>query len=78
MHFTAPMTIHEDNQGTIAISRNSVLHKRTKHIDIKYYFLRAKTQDGTVQLRYCPTNVTVADILTKPLPKGQFDRAFAI
>ena len=66
-------TIHEDNQGTIAMSRNPVLHKRTKHIDIKYHFVREKTQDGTIELKYCPTNEMVADILTKPLPKRQFE-----
>ena len=70
---TAATTIHEDNQGTIAMSKNLVLHKRTKHIDIKYHFVREKTQDGTVELKYCPTNDMVADILTKPLPKGQFE-----
>ena len=66
-------TIHEDNQGTIAMSRNPVLHKRTKHINIKYHFVREKTQDGTIELKYCPTNEMVADILTKPLPKRQFE-----
>ena len=67
MDCTAPITIHEDNQGTIAMSRNPVLHKRTKHIDIKYHFVREKTQDGAVELKYCPTNDMVADIFTKPL-----------
>ncbi len=47
MDCNTAMTIHEDNQGTIAMSRNPVLHKRTKHIDIKYHFVREKTQDGT-------------------------------
>ena len=70
---TALMTIHEDSQGTMAMSRNPVLHKRTKHIDIKYYFVREKTQDETVELKYCPTNDLIADISTKTLPKGQFE-----
>ncbi|CAB3988823.1 Hypothetical predicted protein, partial [Paramuricea clavata] len=72
MDCTTATTIYEDNQGAIALSRNPVLHKRTKHIDIKCYFVREKTQDGTVELKYCPTNEMVADILTKPLSKGQF------
>jgi hypothetical protein len=59
--------------GAIAISRNPVLHRRTKDIDIKYYFVRKKTQNGTIELKYCPTNEMVADILTKPLSKGQFE-----
>ena len=70
---TTATTMYEDNQGAIAMSRNPVLHKRTKHIDIKYHFVREKTQDGTIELKYCPTNEMVADILTKPLSKGQFE-----
>ncbi|CAB4027048.1 Hypothetical predicted protein [Paramuricea clavata] len=73
MDCTTATTIYEDNQGAIAMSRNPVLHKRTKHIDIKYHFIREKTQDGTIELKYCPTNEMLADILTKPLSKGQFE-----
>ncbi|CAB4003970.1 Hypothetical predicted protein [Paramuricea clavata] len=73
MECTTATTIYEDNQGDIAMSRNPVLHKRTKHIDIKYNFVREKTQDETIELKYCPTNEMVADILTKPLSKGQFE-----
>ena len=62
----------EDNQGAIAISKNPVRHNRTKHIDIRYHFIREAVEDGTVRLTYCPTKDMVADILTKPLPKGQF------
>ena len=35
-----PTLIHEDNQGAIAIARNPVAHARTKHIDIRYHFVR--------------------------------------
>ena len=73
MDCTTATTMYEDNQGAIAMSRNPVLHKRTKHNDIKYHFVREKTQDGTIELNYCPTNEMVADILTKPLSKGQFE-----
>ena len=55
------------------MSRNPVLHKHMKHIDIKYHFVREKTQDGTIELKYCPTNEMVADIFTKPLLKEQFE-----
>ena len=70
---SSPTIIHEDNQGTIAMSKNPVLHKRTKHIDIKFHFVREKIHDKTVELKYCPTHEMVADIFTKPLPRGQFE-----
>jgi hypothetical protein len=70
---SSPTTINEDNQGTIAMSKNPVLHKCTKHIDIKFHFVREKIQDRTIELKYCPTHEMVADIFTKPLPRGQFE-----
>ena len=69
---TTATTMYEDNQGAIAMSRNPVLHNRTKHIEA-YRFVREKTQDGTIEQKYCPTNEMVADILTKPISKGQFE-----
>jgi len=63
-----PTTLMEDNQG--AIARNPVAHARTKHIDIRYHYIREAMQNEIVNLCYCPTEVMIADILTKPLPKG--------
>ena len=45
----------EDNQGSIAMAKNPVGHKRTKHIDIRHHFIRECVQAGTVSLSYCPT-----------------------
>ncbi len=73
MDCSRPTTIHEDNQVTIARSKNPVSHKRTKHIDIKFHFVREKIQDKTIELKYCPTYEMVADIFTKSLPRGQFE-----
>ena len=63
----------EDNKGTIAIARNPVNHGRTKHIDIKYHFIREELVEGVVEIKYCNTKDMIADILTKPLSKGQFE-----
>ncbi|GMF58356.1 unnamed protein product [Phytophthora lilii] len=47
--------IYEDNQGSIALAKNPEFHKRTKHIDIRYHFVREKVEDGQVVLQYCST-----------------------
>ena len=64
----SPTTIHEGNQGTIAMPKNPVLYKRTKHIDIKFHFVRQKIHDKTIELKYCPTHEMVAE----PLSRRQF------
>ena len=69
-----PTVIREDNQGAIAMAKNPVGHKRTKHIDIKHHFIREAVHTGTIVLEYCQTNEMTADILTKPLPKTQFEK----
>ncbi len=67
-----PVVILEDNQGAIAIAKNPVDHSRTKHIDIRYHYIRECVQNGQIQLQYCPTDDMKADILTKPLVRQKF------
>jgi hypothetical protein len=66
----SPLPLQCDNQGAIALAHADVgqYHSRTKHIDIRYHFIRQNIQDGFISLQYCPTEEMVADILTKPLP----------
>ena len=71
---SGPTVIMEDNQGAIAIAKNPVAHTRTKHIDIRFHFIREAVQNGSIELRYCPSEEMVADLLTKPLSKGQFQK----
>ena len=63
--------IYEDNQGCIALARNPVFHSRTKHIDIKFHFLREKIEEGVMKLEYKPTNEMIADGLTKALGRAK-------
>ena len=70
---TGPTVIMEDNQGTLVIANNPIAHSRTKHTDIRYHFVREAVLNKTVELRYCPSEYMIADILTKPLPRERFE-----
>jgi hypothetical protein len=61
------MQIWEDNQGTIAVSRNPVNHLGMKHIDVRYFAIRDWIQDGKLRVDYLHTSDMLADALTKPL-----------
>lgn len=65
----AKTRVYEDNQGTIALTKNPVNRQRCKHIDVKYHFIRDIITTGRVILEYCPTEQMLADVLTKPATK---------
>ena len=66
--------IGEDNQSCIKLATNPVMHKRSKHIDTKYHFIREKVDDNLVQLVYAPTDQLAADLLTKSLPQVKVEQ----
>ena len=61
--------IFEDNKGCIDLSENPIHYKRTKHIDIRYHYIREKVESGEIKLTYIHSQAQLADLLTKPLPK---------
>jgi hypothetical protein len=63
-----------DNTSAIAMTSNPVDHSRTKHIDIRYHFIREHVESGTVELLFVPTEQQIADIFTKPLDESTFFR----
>ena len=67
--FNLDFELNCDNQGTIALAKNPVKHQRTKHIDIKYHFIREEICNGYVNVVYIPTDKNVADTFTKPISK---------
>ncbi|GAB2292881.1 hypothetical protein Dimus_038225 [Dionaea muscipula] len=69
-----PTVIGVDNQSAIAIAKNPVYHDRSKHIDVRFHFLRDSVANGVVKLIYVKTQDQVADILTKPLSLHVFAR----
>jgi hypothetical protein len=68
-----PVSIMCDNTSVINLSKNHVQHSKTKHIPIKYHFLREQVQDQVVKLEYVPSKEKIADIFTKPLPREPFE-----
>ena len=61
-----------DNTSAIAITQNPVLHSRTKHIDVRYHFIRDHVEKKNVRIEYVRTEKQIADIFTKPLSEARF------
>jgi hypothetical protein len=61
-----------DSMSAISVAKNPVLHSRTKHIEVKYHFLRDHVEKGNIDLIHVPTEKQLADILTKPLDQAIF------
>jgi hypothetical protein len=64
---TKKMIIYEDNQSTIKTAKNEIHTDRSKHIDVRYHFVREQIQIGAIEILYCPTGDMTADIMTKAL-----------
>ncbi|GKD11065.1 retrovirus-related pol polyprotein from transposon TNT 1-94 [Tanacetum coccineum] len=61
-----------DNKSAIALCRNNVQHSRSKHIDVKYHFIKEQVENGVVELYFVRTKYQLADIFTKSLPQERF------
>jgi hypothetical protein len=66
-------TIHFDNQIYVKLSDNPVFHDRSKHIEIKYHYIRYMVQRKTVHVQYLSTHEQISDIFTKALAKTKFE-----
>ncbi|THH12624.1 hypothetical protein EUX98_g9795 [Antrodiella citrinella] len=62
-----PMNVKSDSMGAIALAKDDKFHARTKHIDIRFHFVRYNIEDKKILLTYCPTDDMTADIFTKAL-----------
>ena len=67
-----PTIVKCDNTSAINISNNLVMHSKTKHIPIKYHFLRERVSLKTIKMEYVDTKEHIANIFTKPLPRQTF------
>jgi len=67
-----PITINEDNKGTISMCTSDVYTARSKHIQLRYHHIRELVKDNTVNISWIPTKFQIADTYTKGLPKFLF------
>ena len=58
--------IFSDSQSTLSLIQNPVNHQRSKHIHIRYHFIREKLASGIIDYQYIPTDKNISDIMTKP------------
>jgi hypothetical protein len=69
---TKPLILYEDNKGCVFLAMNMSTTNKSKHIDIKYHFIRQCIKEGKMTVVWCQTSDMIADILTKfSLPAAQ-------
>lgn len=61
-----------DSQSEIRLIKNPEFHKRTKHIDIRYHFIREKYNNKEIDVKYISIDIQFADLFTKALPEDRF------
>ena len=67
-----PLALMVDNQPAIALMKNPVLHDQSKHIDVKFHFLKDYVNGGQIIIEFIETGQQLADVLTKPLGRLRF------
>ena len=67
-----PVVIHCDNQSCIKILENPMFHDRSKHMEMRYHYVRDMVQRRAISLGYISTDEQTADVLIKPLSKTKF------
>ena len=65
--------IYCDSRSAIAISCNPVQNTKTKHIDVRYHFIKDHVEQGTIELYFVNTDFQIADLFTKPLEEKRFN-----
>ena len=64
-----PITVYCDNQSSIVLVKNPIVHQRSKHVDIKFYFICDEINKGSILLEFIETEENVADVFTKPMTR---------
>jgi hypothetical protein len=66
------IVVYCDNNSSIKLSKNHVMHGRCKHTYVRFHFLRDLTKDGIIELMHCSSEDQMVDIMTKPLKLETF------
>ena len=69
---TDPTQIMCDNKSAIALTRNPVYYGKSKHIRVKFHFIRELIQNQEVEILFCRSKEQMADVFTKSLQRGNF------
>ena len=69
-----PLALYCDNTSAIALAKEPTSHKNTKHIKCRFHNLRENVRDGDIEICKVHTDLNVADLLTKPLPRAKHDQ----
>jgi len=68
-----PAILYQDNMSTISLVENGKgTNERSRHINIKFFFVSDRVAKGEIEIKYMPTNDMLADMLTKPLQGDKF------
>lgn len=70
---SGPLMLYIDNKSAIDLAKNPVFHGRSKHIDIRFHFIRECVERGEVIVKHVKTNQQKADVLTKSMPAEKFE-----
>jgi hypothetical protein len=73
VEYDKPIPIYCDNKRSINISKKPMMHSKTKHIPIKYHFLREQVVEKNIRVEYVGPKERVPNIFTKPLPWESFE-----
>ena len=68
-----PLTMLCNNQGAIVLSKDNKFHLRTKHINVRYHFIREAVDEGKINVEYIPTAENVTNVFTKALARPKFE-----
>ena len=67
-----PISVYCDSQSAIHLAKDQMYHERSKHIDVKFHFVRQVISRGVVKINKIATAHNPADMLTKPIPTAKF------